>query len=108
VLGRLLPGLAAAALAPLALAAPATAAPLALEHSATQVTESGPGDGVVSPGATVDLVATLLSSEPLPLSGLTGTLTAGAGASIVQGSSPFGDVSFGATTANTKIGRAHV
>jgi len=85
--------------------APATgfAATLALEHDnvvANDVGGSG-NDGVIAAGDTVDLTETLLSSNLLPLSGLTGTLTASGGVTVLTGGAPFSDVSFGATTANT-------
>ncbi len=88
-------------------AAPAGAAQLGLEHESTSVSEVSTPDGVIGPGDTIDIEETLLSSEPLPLTGLAGSIaTFNVGVTLPVSESGYEDTVFGQTTTNLTPFRA--
>lgn len=89
----------------------ASADPLGLEHESMVADDVGAtgNDGVITAGDTVDITETLLSSNLVPLTGLTGTLTAtDPGVGVPEPTAGFTDVAFGATTSNTTPFRIQV
>ena len=86
------------------LCVPAVAgAALDIHHQSTSVNEASGGDGVISPGDSLQVYETLFSSEPgADPTGLTGTLsTSTPGVTVPQPAASFPTLAFAGTSTNT-------
>src|SRR5262245_61871179 len=87
-----------------ALCVPAAAsAALDIHHQSTTVAEMGGGDGIISPGDSLQVSETLFSSEPgADLTGITGTLsTSSPLVTVPQPIASFPTLPFGGTSTNS-------
>jgi YD repeat-containing protein len=85
-------------------------AALDIHNESTAVSEFGGGDGIISPGDSLDVTETVRSSEPGDdLTGITGLVTTSTpNVTVPQGTSAFPTLGFGLTSANTTPYRVQV